>query len=386
MNAMGSRDFVLSIYDTVADPSLWPGVLDEFVGRINAAGCIVFEWDKISGENRLATPYLSSRYERDKVHAYLNAFHALEVEDQAKFEAWSLKTDEINLIGDSVLAESYEALRERPNVKALLQNGIFHRYGGLLNKDNNQLARFSIQLHKSRGPLTDSEKAYMDRMLPHFAKAFDLGRPAVQLKSQNSSLLEALDRLTIGVCILDDRARLVHSNEEFRRQLDECAVYSLSENGVLNLKSDKSQKVLADLMDSPLKHGRFGARPRKEAVPLKDGAFLCVELSPLNRSEDMGTNLFGGYILYSSDTSRPVQCQTAPIRTMFGLTASEAEVLNRIADGRSNQEIADERGRSVATVQSQIKSIFMKTDCRNRTQLVRLMMAYGTDLLRNDAN
>lgn len=53
-----------------------------------------------------------------------------------------------------------------------------------------------------------------------------------------------------------------------------------------------------------------------------------------------------------------------------GISARELEVLELMAKGSSNQEIADKLFISLATVKSHSSSLFMKLDVRRRTQAV----------------
>lgn len=325
----------------------------------------------------------SSFYDPSQIKIYTDRFFEEEARDQDAFEAHSLMSDQIDLIQDDVLAPSIEALKMLKNVETLQKLGILHRAAGLLNKDNSTQARFSVQLGVNRGRLTQAEQHHMGLILPHVAKAFDLGRPASQLAAEHGGLLAAMERLIIGVCVLDAKGNIVIENEEFRRQRDAYRVFYTTQNGALHLFKPDDQKRFEVLKADALNHGRFGARPRKEAIAADQDVFLCVEVVPLHRSGEIGSGTFGGYVVYSSDTSLPVRCQTQPIKLAYGLTDAELSLVDAIAQGLTNTQIAERRGRAVATINAQVKSILSKTHCATRTQFVRLMMSFGTDYLKN---
>ena len=119
----------------------------------------------------------------------------------------------------------------------------------------------------------------------------------------------------------------------------------------------------------------------KEAIPTSVGNFLCIEVTPLTRSKDIGTRPLDGFVVFSTDTSRPVHCNTAPMKQPFGLTDTELAVVDKIGEGLTNPEIAERRERSVATINAQVKSILSKSQCSTRTQFVRLMMRFGGEFL-----
>ena len=55
---------------------------------------------------------------------------------------------------------------------------------------------------------------------------------------------------------------------------------------------------------------------------------------------------------------------------MEGLTRRERQVLERVAQGKDNGEIADEMGRALNTVRRHVTSIYEKLHVRSRSQAV----------------
>jgi len=375
------RDRVLGIYDAVADPGLWPRVLQGVADDVNARGAIVFEWTHDGGARRLNAALMSEVYDAAAIETYLAKCFASESRDQDIFEAHSLRADGIDLIEDDVLAPDLDTLKALPNVAVLQKLGLLHRAAGLLNKDNVTQSRFSIQLGAERGRLEAEEKAYLHGVLPHIAKAMDLGRAARQVVRLHGALLAAMDRIRIGVCILDSQGRIAEANEEMRRQLERGQVFCSDPGGALRFHRTEDERRFDALKADAMAHGQFGARPRKEAIGTQTDGYLCIEVAPLHTLSELGTAPFDGYVLYSTDTARPFACQTAPVQAAFGLTEVELEVLEQIAQGLTNVQISQHRDRSVATVNAQVKSILSKTQCATRTQLVRLMMSFGADYL-----
>ncbi|MEM9271222.1 MAG: helix-turn-helix transcriptional regulator, partial [Pseudomonadota bacterium] len=191
----------------------------------------------------------------------------------------------------------------------------------------------------------------------------------------------AMDRLAIGVSVLDGDGRVVHGNAEFYRQLEAYPEMTVDAAGRMRLRNGKDQLALDYLRKGPGSHGRFGARPRKEALGTAEDGVLCVEVLPLHTSAELGTTPLDGAIVYSVDTSRPTQLDPSPLRQIYGLTPTEAELTEQIAMGRTNAEMAEIRDRSVATVNAQVKSLLAKTGCVNRTQFVRLLMNFSPNVL-----
>lgn len=378
------RDLILDVYDTVADPSLWQSVLDKFAAALDAKGFVVFELHGYGEERVLSASHFSSYHQPDLLQAYIDVYLKWELIDQDTFEAHSLASDSIDLIDDSVLARTDEELFKIPNAAQLLDYGIRHRHAGLLNKDNKTRSRFSVQLAADRGRLTPVERDRMRIVLPHIAKALDLGRPIAQLTAQHRGMVEAMDQLRIGVCVLDGDGRVVLTNREFDRQRDTYRVFRADSAGRLRLQDEADHARFATLVQDATNHGQYGARPRKEAVAVNNGdeaSVLSIEIAPIEHLAEIGTTRFGGVIVYSLDTSLPVEYDPTLLSHVYGLTGAETTLIQMVGNGLTNLEIAEQRSRSVSTINAQVKSLLSKTQCSNRTQLVRLLMDFGVDYL-----
>ena len=63
----------------------------------------------------------------------------------------------------------------------------------------------------------------------------------------------------------------------------------------------------------------------------------------------------------------------------FGITAGESAIARDIANGLSVEEIALERGRSLHTIRTQLKSLFRKTGVQTQADIVRLVLSLALD-------
>ena len=64
----------------------------------------------------------------------------------------------------------------------------------------------------------------------------------------------------------------------------------------------------------------------------------------------------------------------------YRLTAREAEIVNAIAEGRSNREIAQTLGISLQTVKHHLTSIFDKTGTSSRLELALVAIRQGLNV------
>ncbi|MBJ3761944.1 helix-turn-helix domain-containing protein [Maribius pontilimi] len=381
------QDLLLRIYDTVVEPDTWPAVLDSVAEAVGASGCIMFDLDTdADGAPNLNATHLSSNYDRKAVAQYLNAFSSLEIEDQKIFARHSAAGDAIQAIPDSVLAESPQALAARPNARAMAEQGIWHRAGALLSKDQPLRDRFSVQFSRGHGPLGPADLQILARILPHMAKAAEIALPVRQLERKGRYLAEAMDRLKLGVCLIRHDGAIVAMNDEFRRQIDALRVFRRTPNGRLEPTAPEDRAWFAQMTNDARNHGKFGARPRKEALGAQAAAdrAVAVEVAPLRSQNAFGEARLDGYMVYGLDTSRSWDLDVGMVEKVMGLTASEAALVGLMADGLTNRQIADIRERSVDTINTQVKSLLSKANCANRTQFIRRASHIGAQFVTRD--
>jgi DNA-binding CsgD family transcriptional regulator len=102
-----------------------------------------------------------------------------------------------------------------------------------------------------------------------------------------------------------------------------------------------------------------------------EGGLLC-ELFRLPRREwDFG---FEPRVLVVARPAADIPAmRMAPLRAALGLTAAEAEIALRLANGEARETIANARGTSAQTLGTQIKSILRKSDVGREAELAALV-------------
>ena len=302
-------DLILRIYDTTVDTSLWPELLQDIAEFCNARGAFIFEIEGDGAERRLNAARYSAIFDPDIVRGYIQLHHDAEMGDQEYFASRSQMSDAIELVPDTEIGtllddgESGVHTFDRPHMQMQIQFGFKHRAGALLNKDDLFRDRFALQFSVEHGVANPEDCARAAQIMPHLAKAISLARPSNQLQRRFQSVAQAMDNLKTGVCVLDHDHRVVFHNNEFSRQMDAYRAFRIAPDGKLAFSQDKFDRSLIELFDSPHAHGRFGARPRKEAVASEIGGdndfALCVEIAPLASAEGFGETTLDGFIVYS---------------------------------------------------------------------------------------
>ncbi len=379
----GNADaLILRIYDTVIDETAWPELLHDIARFCNARGAFVFELEAGPNGRQLRAERFSENYDEEVVRGYLERHNEAEQADQEIFAKRSQMSDRIELVPDDVIVEEIgpkatpEDMFALPHMQTQLSFGLRHRAGALLNKDDFYRDRFAFQYGVDHGPVTPEDLALAAMITPHLAKAINLARPTLQKQAYAQSITNAIDTLNVGICILDGQTRVAYKNAEFNRQLEAYDAMRVTPQGQLIFDPKRFDQPVDALFGHYSNHGKFGARPRKEAIASalpNDPTFaLCIEVAPLKRAAEFGEKALDGHIVYSLDTSLSYDVRTDVMKQLFNLTKSEASIVELLADGLTNQQISEMRNKSIHTVNTQVKSVLSKTNASNRTQLIRL--------------
>ncbi|HEV2599426.1 helix-turn-helix transcriptional regulator [Sphingopyxis sp.] len=174
------------------------------------------------------------------------------------------------------------------------------------------------------------------------------------------------------------------------------AAFLIDRNDRVAALSAAAEAIVGDRADGALclRHGRLGATRRDADAQLqaaigraqrgaamqqywiaapREGApgILCELFRLPQREWDFG---FEPRLLVVARRAADIPAaRTAPLRAALGLTAAEAEIALRLANGDAREHIAATRGTSTQTLGTQIKSILRKSDVGREAELTALI-------------
>jgi DNA-binding CsgD family transcriptional regulator len=80
-------------------------------------------------------------------------------------------------------------------------------------------------------------------------------------------------------------------------------------------------------------------------------------------------------MLFIADTEVRQIVETDNLENLYGLTRAEADLVRLVSEGRSLEQVSEERGVTMNTVRSQLKQVFSKTDTSRQGELVHLVLS-----------
>ena len=368
------QSVLFKIYSTISDPMLYTSALDETAHFVGANSIAIF--DENHSEFGIAhnVAACSSSFLKLDMIGYSQQHHEQEALDRQMAKTVVAHKTEIEVLSDEVTYNDYNEYLSRPNIQHLRDRGMRHRAIAFLSKDNLARAHFTLQFSDDRGPITPEETRKVEVLVPHLSKAFELGRLIHGDKLANDTL-DFAQNSSAGLCIVDQQQHVVFANGVFEHQMYDTGAFKITPFGKMEFARPQTQTIFVTALSNLQFHAKYQGRPRKGARYEFSDVELCIEISPLVAQS--GSNGNSKFLITCRNVAHYDQTNLTDFAREFALSPAEKEITRLILSGCSNAEIAERRNRSISTIKSQLDSLFSKTLCRNRAELVRLAMIFS---------
>jgi DNA-binding CsgD family transcriptional regulator/PAS domain-containing protein len=352
------------IYDAATDAHLWTSVLRRIAELTDSAGGILFGqsvkqsvvfFEHNGGLSEESSRVYKARHMRNpwSLHMMSRPVGAVVPSD----EAMALPDLQRTAFFDEVL---------RPQ-------GLGHNAMIALAAKRDFTAAFNMVRGPRQGPFGETELRLLAGLSPHLQRAMQLGFRIEAYRSLQRAEYQVLDRLSVGVILLNRDAKIIFANSAARAWDGAGGPLSLHHAKITHRSASQTRR-LDELVQAALRGTPAAAIgiPRGHDLPP-----LTILASPV-RGRDAGRHAEAGLkdaavMVFIGD---PADKQAIPLAwTMdaYGLTQAEARVAIAAATGEGLADIARRLALSPNTVKTHLHRIFGKTDTRGQAELVRFM-------------
>ncbi|MDK3017756.1 helix-turn-helix transcriptional regulator [Pseudodonghicola flavimaris] len=370
------------IYTSVLLGQSWMAALDTVAEIVGARGVILF--DVAEGELQFRARRGSSLYDGQQAQArrYVQQFGPFDRQAAAVIE----RSTPLTPIFDVDVWPDFIAQGRRADVQFLREHfRIFRRFAFNLGSSAESIAAMTLMMDAEMREIPPTTIRRAKLVAPHVAKVVELHRTFAPLQSGTDALAGVIDRLSVGICLVDRSGQLTLANRMAQRILAESGAIWRTEEGRLACRDLQLSAALqaAVLYGAGSAPTEYPARPMREIIlpkpdPSANPVYLAI--SPLEAVAP-GADLQADQALIL--LIDPALCGTAridPLGLIFGLTRSELDVGELLVSGRSVEAISESRGVKLSTTRSQIKSLFAKTGVSNRYEFMWKALKYMSPL------
>jgi DNA-binding CsgD family transcriptional regulator/PAS domain-containing protein len=246
------------------------------------------------------------------------------------------------------------------------------------------LAGIVIYRREGGRPLEAEDFTLLDSLVPHLARAYAIHAQLATARHECTALTEVIDRLPVGVLLVDTSARVTLANRSVEK------ILTLGDG----FRLERGRPCASDPRENRALQGLLAAAARASGVD-PTGGVLSISRPSGRRSFSVwvGSLLAAApenstgeatAILFIADTEAGEVSTTEVLQHLYQLTRAEADLVRLISSGQSLEQVAEARGVTMNTVRSQLKQVFCKTDTKRQGELVHLVLT-GIAAMRTDA-
>ena len=223
------------------------------------------------------------------------------------------------------------------------------------------------------GPFVESDLELVNLLVPHLARAYRLHTH----QAEKAALSEAINRLPVGVILLNAEGSLVLANESVEHLVKLDDGFTL-DAGTPRAGTDGEDQLLRgliqDAIDAKMEGSQSTGNVMAVSRPSGRRAFPLM-VAPLRAGLNDGALHDAAAVLFISDLEASSLPRSETLRALYSLTHAEIELVELLCDGLSLEEAAHRREVTMNTARSQLKQIFAKTNTSRQGELVRLVLA-----------
>ncbi|MET3614947.1 DNA-binding CsgD family transcriptional regulator [Rhizobium aquaticum] len=345
------------IYESAFIPEIWPRVLSDIARFGDAEAGILFALHGME-----SGCWTSSTNAREPMEKYLSGGFAQYNVRPAR----GLAKRYTGFMADTEVM-TLEEINSNPIYEEILRPaGFGWSAGSVASVPTGDLLVFSFERRQDRGPFDRPALSKLDTLRPHLARsALFAGRLHLQ---RIAALTQAMSSLGLPAAALDSRGKVLLANDEFHDLKEQVSIHI---DDRLLIASKTANQLLRESLEALASGTGDGG-----SIPIPAGADggvpMVAHIVPIRRgAHDVFARAVA--LLIVTRVERPGPPQADLLGTLFDLTPAEDRVARHLADGLTIDECARTLGVTIATVKTQIRSIFNKTGTARQSELLQLI-------------
>jgi DNA-binding CsgD family transcriptional regulator/PAS domain-containing protein len=357
----GLLQLVGLIYDAATEPDRWPVFLKAYAEATSCqlAALQIHHFDEHRSE--ILASFGMDQCFSESYNDYYSGLNTWREQGRKRYVQGQALSSEV--IYPQRLLERTEFYNDY-----LRPMGGVHCTAAIVARDDRSATSLTAMRPEGRPPLTQSEVRLAEQLLPHLMRA-NLIRVKLNISEMSKTVL---DNAPYAVVFLDENAKCIYANNTAEK-IFAC-------NDGLGLKSGGLHATLGH-SNAVLK---FAIQQFLSSVcSLDTRKAVLVERVSLRRSYEIvlapiserysGLSGKARIIGMISDPERQTTVAKPILEQLYGLTLKEAELANKLCEGKSIEEAAKDLRISYETARTHLRRVFSKTGVSRQSLLVLLL-------------
>jgi len=364
------NEVVDGLYEAAAEPDSWTDTLDILDRLFGAQGAHLFLWDEAT-QRRIAAHRSRSFAEN---HPEWDYYQRLNPRRKIMLGLpYGTPMNCADYIDDAAVSRS-EFFTDYS-----LPAGRRYLLGTNAIKQGSVVTAFAVIRAPEQKPFDAGNTAMLARLMPDLRRAARIDRRMRAMRQEDNLTSAALDRLDDAVLIVDGMGRIVRGNAAAERMFRANGPLRARVGRLSACRDADTSRLRALIVDAAAPSPDVGTNPGGiqvlETPDRERWAVIVAPLMPRATLFDVSGQRLALVIASNLAVSASIEVR---LRQAFALTRAEARLASKIIAGLTLDEIGHELGVSLATLRTQLKAVFHKTETNRQGQLMQL----GSRLVR----
>ncbi|WP_347460735.1 LuxR C-terminal-related transcriptional regulator [Acinetobacter sp. ANC 7454] len=369
------NEIIELIYDAALNPEFWNKVLGEIVAFTKSTTAIYTYLDQLNPEQNFVLT------------------HNIPAEGLANYHKEHLDVIDMKLHGETMKAlgvgrcytldsKPYELMQntdaQKFYLKCLKPSNIRYLNGVLLEHGAYKWAMFAVHRADQLESYSEQDKKILERFGKHLRRSLQIYRQIIELKNENSKNTQILDKLKVGVILLNENMELRFSNQYAQNILNQTQLLWVDQKQRIKTLA-QYQPQLESLIQSVLN------KNSKAAINHEIGGVLCIKnaeehplmltVVPLNYIPDHEfIKINKAVAIFISQLNSRYSLSTKVMKEVYGLSPREIEICELFLNGYDLESISQYCKITMSSLRTYLKTIYSKTKCTSQVELLRLLM------------
>lgn len=230
-----------------------------------------------------------------------------------------------------------------------------------------------LRLHRmaSMPPFSEDDRERLAAFIPHIEQAMTLAAHVHRNESEREIYEEGLDRLNIGVIVLDETGQLLRANPVACHMLNGGDGIKLVDRHLEACSAADTRELRRLLASSQEDPGTVTAMSFMRPSGRRKLAAVIRSIPLVEESEGKSR---AAWAVFLRDPDAPASAAQDIARQLFDFTPAEAVLAIELVNGLSLDEAAEKLGIRRNTVRAHLRAIFSKAGVTRQSELVRIML------------
>jgi DNA-binding CsgD family transcriptional regulator/PAS domain-containing protein len=256
----------------------------------------------------------------------------------------------------------------------VLPHGLAYAAGSIVLREGAWLTQLFVQRTPEHPPFTREEMHRLDQLVSHIQRAMQMRQRFAELQLEQNFLASSLDVLAMPTLLIDEYGRVVHANRSAGQLLEGRSALWLEDGHLFTRDEAVTRSINLEVSNAIRASRGIGADPCTTVLLSRSArAPLIIMIAPMQFYG--GAAGQGAALLFAFDPEIAPSVVVEVVRALFGLSGAEAQLAVALGSGKTLEDAAQERGTSIHTIRTQLKSIFNKTGTKRQSDLVALLLS-----------